>query len=49
MNTYELNLPLSDDAVKKLRIGDVVYLTGHIFTSRDMAHLKYKALLGLRR
>jgi hydrolyase, tartrate beta subunit/fumarate domain protein, Fe-S type len=45
MNTYELNLPLSDDAVKKLRIGDVVYLTGHIFTSRDMAHLKYKALL----
>lgn len=45
MNTYELQLPLSEDDVKKLRIGDVIYLTGHIYTSRDMAHLKYRALL----
>lgn len=45
MNTYELQLPLSEEDVKKLRIGDVIYLTGHIYTSRDMAHLKYRALL----
>ncbi|MEG0751177.1 MAG: FumA C-terminus/TtdB family hydratase beta subunit [Oscillospiraceae bacterium] len=45
MKTYELTLPLSESDVKQLRVGDVVYLTGHIFTSRDMAHLKYKALL----
>lgn len=45
MNTYELQLPLNEEDVKKLRIGDVVYLSGHIFTSRDMAHLKYRALL----
>lgn len=45
MNTYELHLPLSEGDVKKLRIGDVVYLTGHIYTSRDMAHLKYRSLL----
>lgn len=45
MTTYELQLPLSEDDVKKLRIGDVVYLTGHIYTSRDMAHLKYRSLL----
>lgn len=45
MNTYELQLPLSEEDVRKLRIGDVVYLTGHIYTSRDMAHLKYRALL----
>lgn len=45
MNTYELHLPLSREDVAKLRIGDVVYLTGHIYTSRDMAHLKYRSLL----
>lgn len=45
MNTYELSLPLSKEDVKQLRIGDIVYLTGHIYTSRDMAHLKYRALL----
>ena len=45
MNTYELHLPLSKEDVAKLRIGDVVYLTGHIYTSRDMAHLKYRSFL----
>lgn len=45
MNTYELSLPLSKEDVKQLRIGDIIYLTGHIYTSRDMAHLKYRALL----
>ncbi len=44
---YVLTTPLRDEDVRQMRIGDVVYLTGHIFTSRDMAHLKYKELLAL--
>ena len=47
MKEYVLTTPLRDEDVRQMRIGDVVYLTGHIFTSRDMAHLKYKELLAL--
>lgn len=45
MNTYKFTTPLSEDDVRKLRVGDVVYITGHIFTSRDMAHKKYKEMI----
>lgn len=45
METYKLSTPLKEEDMRKLHAGDVVYITGHIFTSRDMAHLKYKALL----
>ena len=38
-------VPLKEEDVRGLRVGDVVYLTGHIFTARDMAHLKIKGLL----
>lgn len=34
MNTYRLQIPLSEDAVRRLRIGDVVYLDGRIHTGR---------------
>ena len=37
-----LNIPLTEDDVKALKLGDVVYLKGRIYTSRDMAHLKIK-------
>ncbi len=40
-----LNVPLDPEEVKKLRLGDVVYLTGEIFTARDMAHLRIKTYL----
>ena len=40
-----LTVPLTEDAVRELKIGDVVYLKGHIFTSRDMGHLKIRQLL----
>lgn len=46
MNTYHFNTPLKEEDVRRLRIGDVVYISGHIYTSRDMAHLKYRELLG---
>ncbi|RLI23992.1 MAG: fumarate hydratase [Candidatus Hecatellales archaeon] len=35
---YTLNTPLSEEDVRKLRVGDLVYLNGTIYTARDMAH-----------
>ncbi|EGO65682.1 FumA C-terminus/TtdB family hydratase beta subunit [Acetonema longum] len=45
MAVYELTLPLSDQDVETLKNGDTVYLTGVIFTSRDMGHLEIKKSL----
>lgn len=33
-----LNTPVSDADLKDIKIGDVVYLSGHIVTCRDVAH-----------
>lgn len=33
-----LTTPIKDDDLEKLSIGDVVYLTGHIATCRDVGH-----------
>lgn len=38
MAEYRLRIPLSEDDVRKLRVGDVVYITGTIVTARDAAH-----------
>jgi tartrate/fumarate subfamily iron-sulfur-dependent hydro-lyase beta chain len=35
---FHLRTPLRDEDVEKLRIGDVVYLTGTVVTARDEAH-----------
>ena len=35
---YHLNLPASKEEIKKLKIRDVIYVTGEIFTARDEAH-----------
>lgn len=46
MTTYDLETPITEDAVRKLRVNDLVYITGTIFTARDEAHeraLKLKA------
>lgn len=32
--------PLTDDTIKKLKVGDTVLLSGEIFTARDAAHKK---------
>ena len=34
----ELKLPVSEDAVRKLKVGDFVELTGRMITGRDEAH-----------
>lgn len=33
---HELTLPLTEEAVRSLKVGDVVYLTGEIFTTAGM-------------
>lgn len=38
MVEYRLRVPLSEEDVRKLRVGDIVYLTGVIYTARDAAH-----------
>lgn len=39
-----LTTPLSAESVRKLKVSDIVTLTGTIYTARDMAHLKLKDL-----
>ncbi|MFW6323740.1 MAG: Fe-S-containing hydro-lyase [Desulfovibrionales bacterium] len=38
MAEYTLTTPLTDEDIEKLRVGDVVKLTGTIYTARDAAH-----------
>jgi len=38
MATYKLTTPISEGDVRKLRVNDVVYITGTIVTARDQAH-----------
>lgn len=45
MAIHTLTLPVTNDQVKNLKVGDTVYLSGKIYTSRDMAHLEYKDIL----
>jgi tartrate/fumarate subfamily iron-sulfur-dependent hydro-lyase beta chain len=40
-----LNVPLSEEEIRSLKVGDVVYLKGPIFTSRDMGHFTIKKYL----
>src|SRR4030042_88940 len=35
---YHLTLPVPSDMIKKIHIGDIIYITGNIFTARDEAH-----------
>ncbi len=44
-NVYHLRTPLSEKDVRKLRVGDTVYLSGLIFTARDAAHRKILDLI----
>lgn len=42
---YRISLPVSEEDIRKLRIGDVVYLTGTCYTMRDMAHRRAVEIL----
>jgi fumarate hydratase subunit beta len=36
---YHLKTPLTDADIKQLKLGDIVYLSGRIYTARDEAHM----------
>ncbi|MCW3981061.1 MAG: FumA C-terminus/TtdB family hydratase beta subunit [Candidatus Bathyarchaeota archaeon] len=38
MATYRFTTPISEEEVRKLRVNDIVYITGTIVTARDQAH-----------
>jgi len=40
METKHITLPLTKEVVRQLHAGDVVYLTGTIYSARDAAHLR---------
>ncbi|MCE4614115.1 MAG: FumA C-terminus/TtdB family hydratase beta subunit [Desulfurococcales archaeon] len=37
---YHLRTPLKDEDMEQLKLGDIVYLSGTVFTARDEAHAK---------
>jgi len=43
--TYNLTTPLSDEDVAQLRSGDIVYLSGILYTARDAAHKRLVDLI----
>ena len=45
MKIIRLKLPLTDDEIKKLKAGDIVELTGTIYTGRDAAHKRLVELI----
>jgi fumarate hydratase subunit beta len=38
--THHLTLPVSTDDARRLRVGEILFLTGTVFTARDEAHLQ---------
>ncbi|NPA65282.1 MAG: Fe-S-containing hydro-lyase [Epsilonproteobacteria bacterium] len=45
MAEYKMTTPLTDEDIVKLKIGDIVYLTGVIYTARDAAHKRLVDLI----
>ena len=35
---YRFTTPIKSEDIKKLEVGDILYITGKIFTARDEAH-----------
>jgi fumarate hydratase subunit beta len=45
MAIYRLRTPVSEESIRKLRVNDIVYLTGTIVTARDAAHRRALQLI----
>jgi len=45
MAEYNIKLPLDDQTINKLNIGDRVFLTGYMYTGRDAAHKRLVELI----
>ena len=42
---YSLTTPISKEDIKKLHIGDIVLISGTIYTARDAAHKRLCELI----
>jgi tartrate/fumarate subfamily iron-sulfur-dependent hydro-lyase beta chain len=40
-----LTYPISENAARELKVGDIIYIIGRIYTLRDMAHIRIMGLL----
>jgi len=40
MTEYRLQTPIDDETAAKLKAGDIIYLSGTVFTARDEAHME---------
>lgn len=40
MGEVELKTPVSEESIRNLKLGDVVYISGEIYTARDEAHIR---------
>lgn len=38
MAEHRIHLPLTDEVIERLRVGDHVFLSGTVYTARDVAH-----------
>ena len=45
MKEIKLITPLKEEDIRNLKVGDVVYISGYICTSRDMGHLKMREVI----
>jgi len=45
MAEYHMTMPLGDEDVSKLKAGDIVYLSGIMYTARDAAHKRLVDLI----
>jgi tartrate/fumarate subfamily iron-sulfur-dependent hydro-lyase beta chain len=41
---HHVTLPVASNILKKLRVNDIIYVTGNIFTARDSAHMKMRGM-----
>ncbi|MDO9536813.1 MAG: FumA C-terminus/TtdB family hydratase beta subunit [Thermoplasmata archaeon] len=40
MTEYFLKTPIDEEIITKLKVGDIIYLSGTVFTARDEAHME---------
>lgn len=45
MREFQVQLPLTKEELKRYEIGDVLYLTGYVYTARDAAHKRFAQLV----
>lgn len=45
MREYKVNLPLTKEDLKNYEAGDILYLTGYVYTARDAAHKRFEKLV----